>query len=130
VRKFIAVVKREYIQRVRTKMFILVTLLAPLVISLFGIAPALIFSIKGGPVRIAVVDETGKLYGHLYNALMNGEGDAEDATNPTDNIQNTKPGEGLKGVAKSRRTDFRLEEIKPGGRSLSQIRSELDRRLQ
>jgi ABC-2 type transport system permease protein len=130
VRKFIAVVKREYIQRVRTKMFILVTLLAPLVISLFGIAPALIFSIKGGPVRIAVVDETGKLYGHLYNALMNGEGDAEDSTNPTDNIQNTKPGEGLKEVAKSRRTDFELEEIKPGGRSLSQIRSELDRRLQ
>src|SRR5260370_40401696 len=61
---------------------------------------------------------------------MNGEGDGEGSTNAADNMQNTKPGEGLKEVAKSRRTDFELEEIKPGGRSLSQIRSELDRQLQ
>jgi len=62
MRKLFAVVKREYIQRVRSRMFILVTVLGPVVISFFGIAPALIFSIKaGGPVRIAVVDQTGKL---------------------------------------------------------------------
>ena len=53
MRKFLAVVRREYTQRVRAKMFIVVTVLAPVVISGFAVAPALIFSIKtGGPVRI------------------------------------------------------------------------------
>ena len=63
MRKFLAVVKREYLQRVRSKMFIAATLLGPLVMSLFGVVPALIFSINAGdPVKIAVVDQSGKLY--------------------------------------------------------------------
>ena len=52
MRKFLAVVKREYLQRVRTKMFVAVTILGPLVLSLFGIVPPLIFNIKAGdPVK-------------------------------------------------------------------------------
>ena len=51
--KFLAVVKREYVQRVRTKMFIVATILGPLVMSLFGVIPAFIFSIEaGGPVTL------------------------------------------------------------------------------
>ena len=46
--KFLAVVKREYVQRVRTKMFIVATILGPLVMSLFGVIPALILSIPAG----------------------------------------------------------------------------------
>ncbi len=70
--KFFAVVRREYIQRVRTKMFIFSTLLGPLILSLFGIVPALIFSIRtGDPIRIAVVDETGKIYERFYSVLLN-----------------------------------------------------------
>ena len=61
--KFLAVLKREYIQRVRAKMFILSTILLPVVMSLFGIVPAIILSIDvGGPMRVAVVDQTGKMY--------------------------------------------------------------------
>jgi len=36
MRKFLAVVKREYLQRVRTKMFIVATILGPLVMSLIS----------------------------------------------------------------------------------------------
>src|SRR6266850_2375086 len=102
MRKFLAVVKREYTERVRAKMFIVVTLLAPVVISGFAVAPSLIFSIKsGGPLRIAVVDGTGKLYANLYNAVMNGATDTEESTtDQTDSIQNTSPREGLKQIAK------------------------------
>ena len=48
MRKFLAIVKREYLQRVRSKLFIAVTILGPLVMSLFGVVPALIFSINAG----------------------------------------------------------------------------------
>jgi len=132
MRKFLAVVKREYTERVRSKMFIVVTLLAPVVLSGFAVAPALIFSIKsGGPVRIAVVDGTGKLYASLYNAVMNDVTDAEESTtDQTDSIQNTNPREGLEKIAKDQQANFELQEIDPAGRSLSQLRTELDRRLQ
>ena len=83
MRKLFAVVKREYIQRVRSRMFILVTVLGPVVISFFGIAPALIFSIKaGGPVRVAVVDQTGKLYQSLYESVRDNAGTAESTQDP------------------------------------------------
>ena len=60
--KFLAVVKREYFQRVRAKMFIVSTIVLPLVMSLFGVVPAVILSIDAGePMRVAVIDETGKM---------------------------------------------------------------------
>jgi len=46
--KFLAVVKREYIQRVRAKMFIVTTVLLPVVMSLFGIVPVVILNIDAG----------------------------------------------------------------------------------
>ena len=74
MRKFLAVLKREYIQRVRAKMFIVSTILLPVVMSLFGIVPAFIVSINaGGPMRIAVVDQTGKMYDRLQEALVSDE---------------------------------------------------------
>ena len=63
MRKFLAIVKREYVQRVRSKMFLVVTVAAPLMFALFTVAPAFIAGIKsGGPTRVAVVDETGRMY--------------------------------------------------------------------
>ena len=72
--KFLAVLKREYLQRVRAKMFIVSTILLPVVMSLFGIVPAVILNIDaGGPMRVAVIDQTGKLYGRLEDALVSDE---------------------------------------------------------
>ena len=66
MRKFLAVVKREYVQRVRAKMFIVSTILLPVVMSLFGLVPAIILNIDaGGPLRVAVIDQTGKMYAPL-----------------------------------------------------------------
>ena len=56
MKKFLAIVKREYVQRLRSRMFVLITVLGPVMISLFGIAPALVLRIKaGGPVKIATM---------------------------------------------------------------------------
>ena len=72
--KFLAIVKREYMQRVRAKMFIVSTILLPIVMSLFGIVPAVILSIGvGGPLRVAVVDGTGKMYAPLQAAVLGEE---------------------------------------------------------
>src|SRR6266542_1605323 len=131
MRKFLAVVKREYVQRVRSSMFILVTVLGPVVMSLFGVAPALIFSIKaGGPVRIAVVDQTGKLYQGLYESIMDDaemSESAEDELNP--NTLNQNASGRLERIGDQEDSNFELAEVRPGGRSLNEVKKELDARV-
>src|SRR5712691_11201859 len=73
MRKFFAVVKREYVQRVRTKFFVVATILGPLLLAAFTIVPPLMFGIKsGGPTRLAIVDQTGKLYARVTRELTSG----------------------------------------------------------
>ena len=70
--KFLAVVKREYLTRVRTKMFIVFTLLGPLMIVLFTVVPAFIAGIKVGSTRIAIVDltEGSRMYARVRESLL------------------------------------------------------------
>ena len=56
MRKFLAVVKHEYKKIVLKWSFIIGTLLFPVIAAGFAIVPAIIFSIKGEPTRIVVVD--------------------------------------------------------------------------
>ncbi|HKY41466.1 MAG TPA: ABC transporter permease [Pyrinomonadaceae bacterium] len=81
--KFLAIVKREYLQRVRAKMFIVTTVLLPLIMSLLGIVPVIILNINSGSaMRVAVLDESGKMYEHLNAAVISDasrqEGNAND----------------------------------------------------
>jgi len=118
MRKFLAVVKREYVQRVRAKMFIVSTVLLPLVMSLFGIVPAIILNMNAGsPQRVAVVDQTGKMYGLLSQALYNEE------SNQQSNNDNT----GQRAISRSGR--FLLQQVSAEGQSVEQLRTDLDRRL-
>ena len=131
MRKLFAVVKREYVQRLRSKMFIVITVLAPVVMSLFAVAPALIFSIRaGGPVRIAVVDETGKLYRSVYESVMD---DAEMPESSQDqmnaNVMNKNTSERFQQMGEQQPGSFELEEVRPDGRSLDEIKKELDARV-
>ncbi|HEX5886034.1 MAG TPA: ABC transporter permease [Pyrinomonadaceae bacterium] len=115
MKKFFAVVKREYVQRVRAKMFIVSTVLLPLVMSLFGIVPALILRMDvGSPQRVAVVDQTGKMYGHLSQALSN------DAPNQEGSNANR---------AARALGNFILQEVAADNQSTEQIRADLDQRL-
>ncbi len=118
MRKFLTVVKREYLQRVRAKMFIVSTLLLPVVMSLFVLVPALIISIPAGaPMRVAIVDQTGKVYAHLRDSMLEDDAGAQGNTN-----QNRRfGGRGL--------TKFVLEEVAPANRSTEEIRNELNQRL-
>jgi ABC-2 type transport system permease protein len=117
MRKFLAVLKREYIQRVRAKMFIVSTILLPVVMSLFGIVPAFIVSINaGGPMRIAVVDQTGKMYDRLQVALGSDERDVKET-------QLNRRGPDI-----AERT-FQLEQIPSIGPDASAERAKLEARV-
>jgi ABC-2 type transport system permease protein len=115
MRKFLAVVKREYMQRVRAKMFIVSTILLPLVMSLFVVVPAIMVTMgTGSALRLAVVDQTGKMYAHLKQALE------------SDNA----PQEGdASGQGGGRFGRFVLQEVNAKGQSLDQLRTNLDQRL-
>jgi ABC-2 type transport system permease protein len=119
--KFLAVIKREYIQRVRAKMFIVSTVFLPLIMSLFGLVPAIILNIDAGSaMRVAVVDQTGKIYEHLSDALTNDESSQESSV-----AQNTNAGPGF---GSRRFGRFVLEEVNLD-QPADQIRTNLERRL-
>lgn len=114
--KFLAILKREYIQRVRSKMFIVSTILLPLVMSLFGLVPALILNIEAAPMRIAVVDQTGKMYDRLEEAVTGDEAPSERTRQPQ-----TRPSM----VART----FMLEQVPSIGPNAVEQRTQLDARL-
>jgi ABC-2 type transport system permease protein len=125
--KFLAIVKREYIQRVRAKMFIVSTILLPLVMSLFGIVPAIILTIEaGGPLRLAVVDQTGKMYAPLQAAVYGEEGSEEvDEKTEGQNANSGQRNAGGFGGSKN----FYLMEVNTEGRSADEVKAELDKHL-
>jgi ABC-2 type transport system permease protein len=61
MRKMYAVMKREYLQAVRKKTFIVMTILFPFLMAGIMILPGLIMTRGMGKKRIAVLDGTGKL---------------------------------------------------------------------
>jgi ABC-2 type transport system permease protein len=123
MKKLLAVVKREYTQRVRSRMFIVTTVLLPFAMALFGIAPALVLSIEAGtPLRVAVFDGTGKLFDRLQEKLHN---EAEKKPTPDEN----NPTGRSNPIEKARQQNFTLIQLATDGRSEAEQISELERRL-
>src|SRR5213083_2719514 len=69
MRKFLAVVRYEYRKVVLRWAFLIGTFLFPVLAAGFGLVPALIFSMKSEPTRIAVVDPTGQILPRLKENL-------------------------------------------------------------
>ena len=130
MKKFLAVVKREYVQRVRSRMFLVVTVGAPLMFALFTVVPMLIANIRaGGPVRIAVADETGRMYERVRDSLAKERGDDEeyDAARVSDVNQNSD--ERIKRAAKASEQGFAVERVETEGRTTDELTRSLDERL-
>ncbi len=130
--KLLAVIKREYIQRVRTKFFVIATLLGPLVMAGFAVVPALMFSIKaGGPTRIAIIDQTGKMNTRVARELTTGRRSSQRET-PEQTRQ--PPGadrqEQAEQAGKLFQGTFQVEEIQLGNRPIEEVTRELDSRIQ
>ena len=132
MRKFLAVIKREYIQRVRTKFFVVATVLGPVMMLLFTVVPAYLAGMKaGGPTRIAVVDETGKLYERFRDALMMERGEDEDASqqrSPASQV-NANQQERAKQTAQFSEQGYKLERVERNGRPLEDVKRQLSERV-
>jgi ABC-2 type transport system permease protein len=132
--KFWAVVKREYVQRVRSKMFLVVTIGAPLMFALFTVVPAMIAGIKsGGPLRLAVVDETGRMYERVSQSLRGGRDEGEDETEDggtiARNAANANSSERVERAAKAMDQGYAVEQVPLGGRTTAEVIGQLDERV-
>ncbi|HVO09308.1 MAG TPA: ABC transporter permease [Vicinamibacteria bacterium] len=67
--KLLAVLRREYLERVRTRGFVIATVLGPLLMAAMMVVPALVARSGGKPLRIAVVDREGSLRPAVEAAL-------------------------------------------------------------
>ena len=63
------IVRREYLERVRSKAFVIATLLGPILMAALTIAPALMAGRAGKALHLAILDETGRLESPLAAAL-------------------------------------------------------------
>jgi ABC-2 type transport system permease protein len=72
--KLWAIVRREYLERVRTKAFVIGTILGPLIMAGLMIGP--LFAMRAGskPLRVAVLDGSGTLGPAVEDALRNARG--------------------------------------------------------
>src|SRR6266852_2405162 len=134
MRKFLAVVKREYIQRVRTKFFVVATILGPVLMAGFTIVPAMMFSIKsGGPTRLAIVDQTGKMYERVAKEIVGGK---EARTNVATMEPPSQPGgpgdpqEQVNQAGKLMKPTFVIEQARLDKRPIDEVRKELEVRVQ
>jgi ABC-2 type transport system permease protein len=130
--KFLAVVKREYLTRVRTKMFIVFTVLGPVMIGLFTVVPAYIASIKPSATRIAIIDQTegGKMYARVEQSILGRKAAPATSENQNANAASEKPADGARGNQRgSAENSFRIEPASLDGRSLDEVRNALSERV-
>jgi ABC-2 type transport system permease protein len=119
VRKLLAVIRREYVQGVRNKGFVISTLLAPAIMALFFVVPALLVTLRtGGDTRLAVVDRTGRLYAPLAESLARPAAE-EDAPR--------RPPRGLRDEQFEAR--FAVEQVEAGARATEEVIEELKARV-
>ena len=135
MKKFFAVVKREYVQRVRTKFFVIATILGPVLMAAFTVVPALMFGIRaGGPTRLAVIDETGRMYARVAREINSQQ--AEDEESPEQQPQqppaglNSDPKQRAEQAGKAMQSSFAVEQAMIGNRSVDDLKKELDARVQ
>ncbi len=131
MRKFLAIVKHEYKKIVLKWSFIIGTLLFPLIAVGFAVVPAIIFSIKGEPTRIAVVDQSGKLAGRLKENLSAERTSAkvQQAARESLNNLDASQQEQMRRTAEQFSTPFVFADYDYAGKPLEQIRRELSEKV-
>jgi ABC-2 type transport system permease protein len=134
MKKLFAVIKREYIQRVRTKFFVVATILGPIMMAGFTVVPGMMMMMKtGGPTRIAVVDQTGDTYAPLANALEDrGDRPRQSATPNLTAPPAVGPGasqEQMKQAGRMMRNNIELESIPVDNRPLGDLKQQLESKI-
>ena len=69
MKRVFAVARREYLERVRSKAFLVSTILGPTLLAGFMIAPILLTRQRGRPLHVAVLDASGRLGADVTQSL-------------------------------------------------------------
>ena len=131
MQKFLAVVKHEYKRVVLKWSFVIGTLLLPFLAVCFAVVPMIIFSIKGEPSRIAVVDPTGKILPRLERNLSpdrmveKARQAARDSVTQLEASQEQQ----MRNSASQFVQEFHLVPYDAGGRPVEEIRTDLMNRI-
>jgi ABC-2 type transport system permease protein len=128
MRKFLAVVKREYLKLVWTKAFIIGTLLAPFLSVGFAVIPALMFSIEGAATRVAIVDQNGKMFSSVSAALLTDKRREKKMRDAMGDLNQSQQ-EQIRRTSEQINAKFVVEETALNGKLLEQIKTELNERL-
>ncbi len=88
--RLFAVIRREYLERVRTKAFWISTLLVPVFMGGMMVIPAWLAARGGGEFKIAVLDETGRFFDPM--AAQVSESLAQDGATLEVNLVRVDPG--------------------------------------
>lgn len=118
--KLLAIIKREYLERVRSKMFVVATLLGPLLLGLSAIGPTMFMRLKTGEAtRLAVVDQTGTLGGRI----------AQEIENPSTGRSDSDEDEDVRQMAAG--AQFRIEQVADAtdATKFESLKSTLDKRV-
>ena len=127
MRKFLAVVSREYRKVVFKWTFLITTLLMPLLASLFVFVPMLIFSIEGEATRIAIVDKEGTIEKRLKENLSPKKLAERAREAAKDSLKDLNPSqeEQLRRSSKQIGGNFSFVDYDSGDKSLDSIKDEL-----
>lgn len=131
MQKFLAVVKYEYKKVVFKWAFLIGTLLFPLLAAAFAVVPALIFSIKGEPTRIVLIDKTGKIAPRLKENLSAEKMREKRARVAKEQMQKLPASqeEKMKRDLAQFEESFSFVEYNAEGKSVEQIERELGRKI-
>ncbi|HWS98984.1 MAG TPA: ABC transporter permease [Pyrinomonadaceae bacterium] len=131
--KFLAVVKREYLTRVRTKMFVVFTILGPLMIVLFTVVPAFIAGIKPSATRVAVIDltEGGRMYERVRDSILNKDAGGSELTGQAQQQNANAAAQAPGGQPRARAPEgsYVVERAPADGRAVEEVSRELSERV-
>jgi len=131
MRKFLAIVKHEYKKIVLKWTFLVGTLLFPVLAGAFAVVPMIIFSLKGEPTRIALVDPSGKVAPRVKGNLSaekireKAEKAAKEALKDITATQDQK----MKRQAEQFGESFIFMDYNTGEKPLEQIQQELNAQI-
>jgi ABC-2 type transport system permease protein len=129
--KLLAIIKREYLAKVRTKFFVIMTILGPLMLFVFTLVPGFLMAMQtGDDNRIAVLDQTdgAQLYEPVRRSLLKLEREEVKQPGIAESV-NSNTQDRVEKAGKSFTVHFHVEQVNLNGRSLDAIKPELNSRI-
>ena len=129
--KLRSIIKREYLTRVNSKAFIFSTLLGPIIMGAFTVAPVFIAMMETGEAtRVAIFDQTGRLYDRVSESISNEPGEAAGSSQTTLPVDmNASPEERARRAGMAMRGGFKIERAEAAGRTNEEVKRELNERV-